>query len=225
MQPYLFPYVGYFQLIRAVDTFVVYDDVHYIKGGWINRNKILVQNKAHLFTLNVTGASSNRLINEVQVGSNRLRLLKTIYQSYSKAPQFDSIFPIIEEIMLHQEKNLAKFLDHGLRRICRHLDLNPQWRISSSLQKDHSLRGQAKVIAICEELGATHYINSSGGKDLYNRDDFANKGIKLSFIQPKPVTYCQSGNPFVSNLSIIDSMMFNSLDVIRTCISSNYELI
>ncbi len=225
MQPYLFPYLGYFQLIQAVDVFVIYDDVHYIKGGWINRNKILLQNKAHLFTLNVLGASSNRLINEVQVGNNQGKLLKTLHQSYAGAPQFDSVFPIIEEILLQPEKNLAKFLAYGLRRLCGHLGLIPQWRTSSSLKKDNSLRGQDKVIAICEELGATDYINSLGGKYLYSHDDFTRRGIRLSFIQPLPVTYRQFDNPFVPNLSIIDTLMFNPPDTARTHILTHYELV
>ena len=225
MQPYLFPYPGYFQLIQAVDLFVIYDDVSYIKGGWINRNKILVQNRAHLFTLNLTGASPNRLINEVQVGSNQVKLLKTIHQSYAGAPQFDSAFPIIEEILLYPERNLAKFLDYGLKRLSDYLGLTPQWQASSSLKKDNSLRGQDKVLAICEELGATHYINAPGGKDLYNHEAFARRGIQLSFIQPISVTYSQFGNSFVPNLSIIDTMMFNPSDIIQTHILTHYELV
>lgn len=225
MQPYLFPYMGYFQLILAVDVFVIYDDIQYIKGGWINRNKILVQNKAHLFTLNLVGASSNKLINEIQVGNNQVKLLKTIHQSYAGAPQFDSAFPVIEEILLYPEKNLAKFLEYGLMRLCNYLGLIPQWKISSSLKKDNSLRGQDKVIAICEELGATHYINAPGGKNLYSQEDFSRRGIRLSFIQPTPVTYLQFGNPFVANLSIVDAMMFNPSDIIRTNILTHYELV
>jgi len=209
MQPYLFPSIGYFQLIHAVDAFVVYDDVNFIKRGWINRNNILGQNEAQRFTLETRGASQNTLINQVSVGSNQEKLLKSIRQSYSKAPQFSAAFPIIEKVLLQREGNLSKFLGRGLRWICDYLDLRPEWHFSSALKKDHGLRGQEKILAICEELGATHYINMPGGKELYDHRSFSRRGIRLSFIEPKPVVYHQFEGGFVPNLSIIDVMMFN----------------
>lgn len=209
MQPYLFPYLGYFQLIRSVDTFVVYDDVNYMKGGWINRNFILDQDDKQLITLPLQGASPNQLINQVSVGGRQRKLVESIRHNYSKAPHFKTVFPLVEDVLMQEEKNLARYLDYGLNRVCDHLGLHPQWHISSSLKKDNELRGQDKVLAICEELGATHYINVPGGRDLYDNDSFTDKGIKLSFIQPKLNSYPQFGNPFVPSLSIIDVMMFN----------------
>ena len=209
MQPYLFPYLGYFQLIRAADSFVVYDDVNYIKGGWINRNFILAQGHKQLITLPLQGASPNLLINEVMVGNRRDKLIETIRHSYGRAPQFAAVFPLVEDILKQQERNLARFLDYQLRQLCGYLDVHPKWHISSALKKNNELRGQEKVLAICEELGATHYINVPGGKSLYDREAFASRGMQLSFIQPKVASYRQFGNEFVPNLSIIDVMMFN----------------
>jgi len=210
MQPYLFPYIGYFQLIHAVDTFVLYDDVNFIKGGWINRNFILSQGKANRITLQLQGASPNVLINQVMVGDNKIKLLKSIQQSYAKASQFAHVFPVIEEILSNNEKNLSKFIDFGLRKICAYLNLRPIWYLSSELEKDVTLRGSEKVLAICEELNAKHYINVPGGKCLYDSAVFEQNGLKLSFIEPKPVEYKQLGQEFVPNLSIIDVMMFNN---------------
>ena len=110
---------------------------------------------------------------------------------------------------MQREENLARFLDNSLRQICEYLGLHPQWHMSSELNKNNSLRGQEKVLAICEELRATHYINAPGGKGLYDRTDFLCKGLELLFIQPHPVAYRQFRNQFVPNLSIIDVMMFN----------------
>jgi hypothetical protein len=211
MQPYLFPYIGYFQLLREVDAFVVFDDVNFIKGGWINRNSILVQNKKKRITLPLQGGSPNKLINQVLTGGKNGKFLKTIQQEYSKAPQFSSVFAMIEEIVSNEETNLAHFLYDSLRRLSEYLDLHPKWYVSSSLKKNNSLRGQSKVIAICEELGATHYINLPGGKTLYDKAIFSKCGLKLSFIQPKPISYTQFGDEFVPNLSIIDVLMFNDL--------------
>jgi hypothetical protein len=209
MQPYLFPYLGYFQLIRAVDAFVVYDDVNYIKGGWINRNFILAQGDKQLITLPLQGASPNLLINQLAVGNRQKKLVEAIRQNYSKAPQFATVFPLVEDILMQQEKNLGRFLGYELRQICDYLSLYPKWHLSSMLKKDNALRGQEKVLAICEELGATHYINVPGGKALYDAKAFAARSMQLSFIQPKTVSYRQFGNEFVPNLSIIDVMMFN----------------
>ena len=98
MQPYFFPYIGYFQLINAVDKFVFYDDVNYIKGGWINRNNILVNKQKKLISLNLVASSSNKNINEIRIGNRKNKVLNTIRQSYTKAPYFNKVFPIIEEI-------------------------------------------------------------------------------------------------------------------------------
>lgn len=209
MQPYLFPYLGYFQLIKTVDTFVVYDDVNFIKGGWINRNFILSQGKKQLFTLPLLGASSNKLISEIKVGDRRSKLLKTLHQAYSKAPHYKVVYPLIEDIILQEEDDLAMFLNYGLKKICEYLDLKPDWKMSSSLKKDNRYSGQEKVLAICKELGASQYINVPGGKDLYDYDKFTEQGLKLSFIQPDLVSYHQMDNDFVANLSIVDVIMFN----------------
>ena len=209
MQPYLFPYLGYFQLIGAVDAFVVYDDVNYIKGGWINRNYILARGDKQLITLPLAGATPNKLIKEITVGNRPHKLIETVRQRYGKAPQFAAVYPLLEDILLQHEKNLSICLDYQLRKICDYLDIHPKWHVSSALKKEKGLRGQEKVLAICIELSATHYINMPGGMTLYDRDAFARHDLQLSFIQPNPVHYRQFGNEFVPNLSIIDVMMFN----------------
>lgn len=209
MQPYFFPYIGYFQLINAVDAFVVYDDVNYINRGWINRNNLLADGKSELITLETSGASQNKLINEIGIGENRKKLLKNISQKYSRAPCFEDVFPVIENVMLSGEKNLARFLENSLRVVCKYLGISKQWYRSSEVRKNNALRGQDKIIDICHGLNATHYINPAGGKDLYERKRFLDEGIRLSFIEMRPISYPQFGKDFVPCLSIIDVMMFN----------------
>jgi len=149
------------------------------------------------------------LINQVLVGTNREKILKTIQQSYAKAPQFKVVFPLLEHIVMYEENNLAKYLNFGLRQICDFLSITPEWYMSSDIQKDNALHGQDKVIAICNELDATHYINSPGGSALYDSCCFERHGLELSFIQAEPVEYCQVKNDFVPHLSIVDVLMFN----------------
>ena len=78
MQPYLFPYIGYWQLIHAVDTFVIFDDVNYIKKGYINRNNILVNGQKQTFTLELMSASQNKLINDIDIGNNIEKVMESI---------------------------------------------------------------------------------------------------------------------------------------------------
>lgn len=210
MQPYLFPYIGYFQLINAVDKFVIYDDVNYIKQGWINRNKILFNGKEYLFTLNIKGASSHKLIIEIEIGDNKKKLLKTLYQAYSKAPYFRETYSLIEKIFYYDEPNLAKFISNSLIKIINYYGLETQIIMSSQFDKDNTLKGEEKVLHICKILNARSYINSIGGKSLYSRENFSQEGIDLKFLKSKPIKYKQFDNEFVPWLSIIDVIMFNS---------------
>lgn len=210
MQPYLFPYVGYFQLIRSVDAFVVYDDVNYMKGGWINRNFILAQGSKQLITLPLDGASPNKRINQVYVGGRRRKLIEAIRQAYGKAPHFAEVYPLIKDVLEQQQENLAQFLEYQLRTLCNYLDIYPKWYVSSDLKKDNQLRGEDKVLAICQILGATHYINAPGGKALYAAEEFHKRGIALSFLVPRIISYRQFDGEFVPSLSIVDLMMFNN---------------
>ena len=211
MQPYFFPYLGYFQLIAAVDVFVIYDDVNYIKGGWINRNKILANGQAQRVTLSLDKSSPNLRIDQIYVADNGEKLLKTILQNYSKAPYFKTVYPMIEEIVTCKERSLGDYLTHLLKLVCAAMGIQTKLVRSSELRKDNSLGGQDKVLAICKELHATHYINSIGGQELYHRAAFLENAIKLSFLQTRSASYCQFGKPFVSGLSIIDLMMFTDL--------------
>lgn len=224
MQPYFFPYIGYFQLINAVDKFIIYDDVNFIKQGWIARNRISLQKKEHFVILQLNGAGSFKKINEIQIGSNSDKLLKTIYQAYNKAPFFPSSFPIIEKILKANIINLADFLINQFMILSDYFEISTKLLISSSMKKNNSLKGKEKVIHICNMLGATTYINSIGGKEIYNAVDFEDSGIELSFLKSRPIEYKQFSDTFLPNLSIIDVMMFNDVPTIKNYLNQ-YDLI
>ena len=164
MQPYLFPYIGYWQLINAVDKFVIYDDVNFIKQGWINRNDIIGDETSYRLSMQLIGASSFKLINEITIGNNLTKLLKTIEHTYRKAPYFKSVYPVFQDVLCHNEKNLAKFLTASIKTICDFLEIKTHLIVSSELEKDNYLKGQDKVISICNLLQAKQYINATGGK-------------------------------------------------------------
>lgn len=224
MQPYLFPYISYFQLINAVDTFVLYDDVNYIKQGWVNRNYILLNGKKHLITLALSGASSFKLINQVKVGENKGKLKKTVYQAYRKAPFFDDVFPVIEKALDYEDDNLASFVSHALLSVAGYLNMGTKFIMSSHIEKNDDLKGQDKVLDICKILRADMYINAIGGRELYSREEFEKNSIRLYFIKMNDITYKQFYNEFVPNLSIIDMLMFNSRNEAVKMLNE-YELI
>lgn len=218
MQPYFLPYIGYWQLMNAVDKYVIYDDVNYIKAGWINRNRILVNGQPTYINLPLLGISQNKLINEIQVNHDPKQMAKTlrmVEMAYKKAPYFQQVFPLLEKILSCGKENAAEFIAESFRIINAYLGINTELIMSSSIEKDNSLRGQDKILAICQILGGTEYYNAIGGQELYNFDDFRQLNMELSFVKTNPITYKQYGGEFQSSLSILDVMMFNSVEEIQ----------
>ena len=216
MQPYFFPYAGYWQLLNHAEIFVIYDDVNYIKQGYVNRNSILANEKSQLFTLEVLGASSFKKINEVNVGSNSNKLIKTLQINYIKAPFYKEVMPLLEDILSSKEKNLAKYLGYSIEKISEYLKFKATIIYSSDVEKNSELKGQDKVINICNNLKASTYINAIGGQKLYDTETFKRSNIDLRFIKPNLPKYKQFNSEFVSGLSIIDVMMFNDIKKISS---------
>ena len=218
MQPYFMPYIGYWQLLAAVDRYVIYDDVNFIKRGWVNRNRILVNGQPGYFNVPMKGASQNKRICEVGVDTDpglAERNLRILENAYRKAPYFDAVYGLMEEILSCGKDNLAEYLTESIKAVCGYLGIGTELVISSSLDKDCSLKGQDKVLEICRLLGADEYYNAIGGRELYSGGAFAEKGISLKFLQTDDLEYAQFGQGFVGNLSIIDVMMFNSVREIK----------
>lgn len=227
MQPYFLPYIGYWQLLNAVDRYVIYDDVNFIKGGWINRNRILQNGAPAYINVPMIGASSFKRINEIQVNRDPRvmgKLLKTVEQNYRKAPSFESVMPLMERICRFEGDNLAEFLANSIRVVCDYLGITTTLVMSSQIEKDISLRAQDKVIDICRRQGATEYFNAIGGQTLYDQMSFARFGIRLQFLKTAAVTYSQGKGAFVPNLSILDVLMFNPQPAVVTLLDQ-FELI
>lgn len=223
MQPYIFPYLGYFQLIHAVDTFVFYDDVNFIKRGWINRNQILVNNKAALFTVPLKKASQNKLINEIEIAIDEkwlAQFFKTIEQNYKNAPYFIETFQLLKKVFGKKQTKISSLAIDSVLQISKYLQLNTQFEVSSiAYPNSIDLSKAERLITICREKGSDHYINPSGGKDLYHKNTFKKESITLSFIENELLPYTQFGNQFVNGLSIIDVLMFNTLEETKKLLS------
>lgn len=227
MQPYFFPYIGYWQLMNAVDKYVIYDDVNYIKGGWINRNRILINGQPSYFNVQLKDSSPFLKINEVHLSNDLIskrKMLAKLEMSYRKAPYFSEVFPVLSQIILQDQDNLAKYLEFQIKMICKYLDIDTNIIVSSDIDKNNELKGKEKVIHVCKKIGGTEYYNAIGGQELYDYESFKSNGLKLSFVKTNDIQYQQFKNEFVPNLSIIDVMMFNSKEEIKDMLE-NYELI
>lgn len=228
MQPYLFPFIGYFQLINAVDEFIIYDNIQFTKKGWINRNRILVNGTDEYITIPLKKDSDFLDIKDRYLSQEwellRKKLLNRIKESYQKAPQFDLIIPVIEKIVMYEDGNLFQFIFHSLKQLNSFLEIKTPLVISSTISIDHSLKAEKKVIALCKARSASNYINPIGGTELYTKEEFKNQGLELHFLKANNIIYPQFKNDFVPFLSIIDVMMFNSKETVKEYINSSFSL-
>jgi len=204
--------------MNAVDTYVIYDDVNYINRGWINRNRILINGEPSYLTLPLVGASQNRHINEISIVGDQkpfTKMLRTIECAYARTPNFDSVFPLIEEIILYENRNLAEYIYHSFLRINQYIGINTELIRSSDIRMRDDIKGQNRVLEICRQLNAAEYYNAIGGMQLYDQQTFKADGISLYFLKSMLPPYKQFGGAFVEGLSIIDIMMFNSVEQIH----------
>lgn len=218
MQPYFLPYLGYFQLMASVDRFIVYDDVSFIKGGWINRNNIKVQGQAKLITIPLQNGNSGVPICDVLIAGKRefwtKKMLRTVAESYSKAPQFDIIFPMFEAWMTAEFEGISELNVRILGDICEYIGLKTEIVPTSMIYANSNLSSVARVLDICQQEDATLYINAIGGRELYSQDAFKEKGVELSFLKPVLEPYTQGKGEFAMGLSILDVLMWNPREVI-----------
>ena len=189
MQPYFIPYIGYFQLINAVDKFIVYDDIQYTKKGWINRNRVLVNNKDSYITLPLKKHSDYADIKDRQLAeswnSERNKILNRLRANYRRAPYFEITYPLVDKILSFDNVNLFNYLLQSLKVILNHLDIDTPIIVSSTLGIDKALKSEEKVIAICKKINASDYVNAIGGVSLYNKENFFDQNITLHFLKNK----------------------------------------
>jgi hypothetical protein len=229
MQPYIFPYIGYFQMVYAVDKFVFYDDVNFIKKGWINRNRILVNGRDYMFTVPLLKASQNNLILESYIQDEgylewKNKFLQTIELNYKKAPHFKEVYQLLKVFFDKKFHNISEMAIESVRLVVDYLGIKTNFAKSSEAYQNKGMERQERLIDICKKENANHYINALGGQELYKKEDFLKKGIKLDFIKTLPIEYKQFNNDFVSWLSIIDVMMFNDIEEIKSMLKL-YKLI
>lgn len=193
--------------------FVFYDDVNFINKGWINRNRILLNNKDHTITIPCQNASQNRLIKDIELSADNKvvkKLLMTIHAAYSKAPEFKQVYPLIENIFNSGCSTISELAIRSILDICDYLDISAEFKTSSESYNNIDLKKGDRLIDICQIEQKGVYINPEGGKAIYTKEYFKEKGVNLQFLTSKKSEYSQFKQPFVPWLSIIDVLMFNS---------------
>lgn len=211
MQPYFIPYIGYFQLIASVDKFVVYDDVNYITKGWVNRNNALVNNASHMITIPLSNGKRDVLICDVLVSQQneiwKAKLLKTIKFAYAKAPMFLDVFPWFEGVIMSNLGSISQLNVQVIQWICNRCSIPTEIIATSTIYGNRELGRAERLADICKQENADIYINSAGGRLLYQQSMFSQYGIELRFLEPKLVTYRQLSKKFIPGLSILDVLM------------------
>ena len=227
MQPYFFPYIGYFQLLNLADKYVVYDTAKYSNNKWGIRNRILINGAPGFFRVKTLKVSQNKGFDEIKISDDTEAVKKNIHAlecSYRKAPHFSEVMPILEQFLTGDYDNLAEYNVASNRLVCDYLGIKTEILLYSELDCDRNLKRQYRIYDICRVLDGNEYINSIGGMELYDFEEFRENGIELAFLKTDNIIYPQFGGEFVSNLSIIDVMMFNSVPEIQKMLN-RYTLI
>lgn len=224
MQPYLFPYIGYFQLLEAVDKFVFYDDVNFIKGGWINRNRLFLAGAVRYFTVPLIGASPFEKINKtrLQAGDEWAKsILSSVRQSYGKAPFYKPVADLLNGVLSGHDGMLSSIARNSVIDTAHYLGIEKEFVLSSEIYGNQDLRGAERVIDICNIENAKEYWNLPGGRSLYQENDFLRKGCCLKFVDVSISQYRQTTPDFHSGLSIIDVLMYNDPQSVKEMLGVN----
>lgn len=213
MQPYFFPYLGYFQLIHAVDEFVFLDDVTFIKKGWINRNRLALNGADWWFTVPLRGQSQHTLIRDVRIAPEEFRqwrrkFMLTLRHFYGKAAFYQTGTRLVEEVLATASDNMADLAKAAITACCRLLGITARLIFSSSVFPSNRLRGEERLIDVCKQAGASKYINPSGGLALYTKERFARHGLGLHFLCSESIAYQADMATHGMEFSILDSIMW-----------------
>lgn len=230
MQPYFFPYIGYWQLIHAVDVFIVYDDGKMITNGWIHRNRILNTDRQTPSTISLPlkDKSVNHKIFEIERTidvRNVRKIIRALECTYNRAPHYEETMQLLRPLLTDEEPNMALYLTHCLQTICNYLGITTRFVISSTIDKTGLEHFMDKVERLGKTIGITDFINPIGGMEIYDKEEWKRHGLTLSFLHRRDsIRYQQFGEEFVPDLSIIDMLMFCSVDEIRK-ILDEYDIL
>ena len=239
MQPYFLPYIGYFQGIYAVDKYILYPNLTFIKDGWMNRNRILVKNgPVSIISVPLVNKSSNFMINEIRIDNTQpwsQKMLKTFFLNYKGSAYFDEFYPFLSELLNQRFDFLSELNAHLIVAIAeyigikteieynnfeKYIDLEKQllmvdqgdYSAFQFMEKTRPVKKVARVLELVKRENASDFINAIGGQSLYSKEEFSNYNVNLNFIQTAEFSYPQFKSDFNPHLSIVDVLMHNGKD-------------
>lgn len=220
MQPYLFPYIGYFSLIKNTDYFVFFDTPQYIRKGWINRNRILSTNgDVTYFTVPIQKADRNTPINKSVISYNYDWKVKILGQLniYKKAPNYDKVINLVNDVFNTDTMLISDLAIKSIVKTCEYLDIDIKYDIFSKLNLalPEVKEPDEWALYITKELGYNTYINPPGGMSFFNREKYQINDVDLQFLVQEIIPYRQNREVFIPALSMIDVMMFCSCNEIN----------
>ncbi len=227
MQPYFLPYLGYFSLIAATDRFVIFDPVQYIRHGWINRNRVLKPDfeQPQYIQIPLVKHARQTLIRDIKISGRsdcKARIMRQIQHYKRRAPYFEQARSILQECLELETESLVALNVHCLVTVCRALDLEFKPTRFDELPQTIQpvLQAGEWAVHMSAALGASVYINPIGGRDIFQPQQFTDRGIELQFLENSLAEYPQKNRQFVAGLSILDVLMFNSVAETRRQIDS-----
>ena len=215
MQPYFFPYLGYFSLIQDSDVFVVLDNVQYVRRGWMNRNRVIGKNQSPVyFHLSTIKAPQKTMTRQIKIDHNRewkKTLLDKLDYYEKSAPYFEETKAMVERLISFETDSLCDMNIHILEELCKFLGITTKFVLASDLEIDESkiIETDDWGLEITKTFGASDYINLWGGRHIYSVNKYNNSNITLKFIENELVYYNQHNEMFIKSLSIIDVLMYN----------------
>lgn len=229
MQPYLFPYIGYFQLINAADKFIFYDDVDFIKKGWINRNRFLINGRPTFFTVPLSKVSQNIKTKNTKIKKEefikwRSKFYKSLEYNYNNTPFYPEVLPIIKNVLENDTASISELAKLSIQNVLNYLNIETCIVWSSSVYGNSHLRREERILNICIAEKTHIYYNLIGGLSIYDKENFSAKNVNLQFLKTVPKKYNQSTKEFIPSLSIIDVLMNNSKEDVMEMLE-NYELV
>lgn len=210
LQPFYIPWRGYFHQIYKADAFVFFDDVQYEKRGWINRNRIKTAHGTKWLSIPVANKNSiieNTPICEIEIDRTqkdwREKHLKTIRQSYGKAPFFSKYETLLTEFYRRDQRFLADSTINLTIHLARELGIEKTKFYRAS---DFQATGRKtdRLLCLLEKLGATHYITGAAARSYIEPEKFTEAGIALEYMIYDYAEYEQFYPPFDASVSILD---------------------
>ena len=229
MQPYFFPYLGYYQLIQSVDEFVIFDQAQFIRRSWITRNRILNAHKETVYiNVPVCKAPRETRIKDIRIDHEANWKEKMVQQLlyYKAAANFRNVEKFVKEILSVKFDHISELNTFLIKETCKLFDIKTEITVLSEKYPEIIEANEADEwgIKVANALNATTYINAIGGKEFYDQQKYADNDLDIQFVKPQLESYQQFNHPFVPGLSIIDVMMFNEIDTIKEMINV-HELI